>query len=83
MGSGVMIGDHQLGVDVAVAGMAEAGDGNAGRALKLAGTVDEFDRIGLGDHDVPVELGRAGVAQRSVILAQGGRNLLIFRRCLR
>ena len=59
----LIVADHQVGVDVAVAGVAEAGDGDAGLRLELSGELDQLDELGARDDDVLVELGQAGVAQ--------------------
>src|SRR5688572_1068445 len=56
----LIVADHEIGVDVAVAGVAEAGDGDAGVLLQLAGEGDEFDELGARDDDVLVEFGETG-----------------------
>ncbi len=57
------VGDHDVDVDVAVAGVAEAGDGEATADLEACGEFDEIDETAAGDDDVFVEFGEAGVAE--------------------
>lgn len=57
------VGDHDVDVDVAVAGVAEAGDGEAAADLEACGEFDEIDETAAGDDDVLVEFGEAGVAE--------------------
>ena len=57
------VGDHDVDVDVAVAGVAEAGDGEAAADLEAGGEFDEIDETAAGDNDVLVEFGEAGVAE--------------------
>ena len=54
---------HEVGVDVAVAGVAETGDGEAVLALEPGGEVEQVLEPAARDDDVLVELGQAGVAQ--------------------
>ncbi len=55
---------HQVGVDVAVTGMSEAGHRDACLLLQPAGELHQLDQLGAGHHHVLVELGETGVAQR-------------------
>jgi hypothetical protein len=50
-------------VDVAITGMAETGDRDAGFLLQAFGELDELDELGARHDDVLVELGEPGVAQ--------------------
>ena len=55
--------DHDIDVDVAVAGVAEAGDWEAAANLEACGEFDEIDEAAAGDDDVLVEFCEAGVAE--------------------
>jgi len=54
------IGDHDVDVDIAVARMAEAGDGKSAAFLEFGGEVDEVDEAPARDDDVFVEFFEAG-----------------------
>lgn len=59
----IHVGNHDVDVDVAVAGVAEAGDGEAAADLEACGEFDEIDETAARDDDVLVEFGEAGVAE--------------------
>ena len=55
----LFLGDHDVHMDVAVAGMAEAGDREAGLFLKLLCEGDQVDESAAGNGNVLVELGKS------------------------
>ena len=62
-GGVVVIGGHDVGVDVAVAGVAEAGDGEAVTLAEAGGEFGEIDEAAAGDDDVLVEFREAGALE--------------------
>ena len=54
---------HDVGVDVAVAGMAETRDGQAVLLLQARGELEQVRQPAARHNDVFVQLGQAGVAE--------------------
>ena len=63
LGAGLGVIHHDVGVDVAVAGVAEAGDRQAVLPLQPGGEAKQVLQPAARDDDVFVQLGQAGVAQ--------------------
>ncbi len=62
-GAGLVEIHHDVGVDVAVAGVAEAGDSKAVFPLQPRGESEEVFQAAARDDDILVQLGEAGVAE--------------------
>ena len=62
-GAGLLEVHHEVGMDVAVAGVAKAGDGETVTALEAGGQGEELFKAAAGHNDVFVELGQTGVAK--------------------
>ena len=60
----LFLGDHDVHMDVAIPGVTEAGDREAGLFLQFLCKGNEVDEAATGDGDVLVELGEAGGLQR-------------------
>ena len=59
----LIIANHEVGVDVAISGVPEAGHRNAGVRLQFLGEFDELDQFGARNHDVLVELVEPGLTE--------------------
>src|ERR1039458_4741456 len=62
-GAGLFEINHDVGVDVAVAGVAETGHREAVLSLEARGEGEEVFQAATGDNDILVELGKPGIAQ--------------------
>ena len=54
---------HEIDVDIAVPGVAEAGDGNPMFFLEAGGQAEKVENPAPGDRDILIQLHQAGVAQ--------------------
>ena len=63
-GAGLLVIHHDVGVDIAVAGMTEAGQLQAVLFLQLGGKFEQRLQLSARHHNILVELGQAGVPER-------------------
>ena len=53
--------DHEISMDISVACVTEAGNGNTGFELQHTGEFYEFDELAAWDDDIFVELGQSSI----------------------
>ena len=64
LAAGLRAVEHDVDVDVAVAGVAESSHRQAVPGLQLRAELEKIFQPPAGHHDILVELGQAGVAER-------------------